>query len=230
MSFGSINDLIINTAFLEEVNSIKNSISDGSAFPKTLFLLRQEFPNLSEKELIHFLNLLMLSHNQSNQDKVQLVVTAPPSFGLHTKLTENVVEEMLGSAKKSILITGYSISDYINNFLELVIKKSQSGVFVKIYINNIAAQESIDKLVRYKGKFLKIYNYSNKTDKMSALHAKVLSVDGCKSLVSSANLSYHGMSGNIELGCFIESSRIAKEIDDLFKQLLFQKVFNLVKG
>lgn len=123
MSFGSVNDLIIYNAFTEEVSSIGNSIIDGSAFPKTLSLLMQEFPNLSEAELVHFLNLLMLSHNQKNQDKVQLVATAPPSFGLHVKLTENVVEEMLYSAKKSILMTGYSISDYINNFLDLIIKK-----------------------------------------------------------------------------------------------------------
>lgn len=60
---------------------------------------------------------------------------------------------------------------------------------------------------------------------MSALHAKVLSVDGKSLLVSSANLSYHGMSGNIELGCYIESKRLANEMDELFKQLLFQRVF-----
>ncbi len=63
---------------------------------------------------------------------------------------------------------------------------------------------------------------------MSALHAKVLSIDGIQSLISSANLSYHGMMGNIELGCHIESARIAKEIDEAFKQLLFQKVFRRV--
>ena len=63
---------------------------------------------------------------------------------------------------------------------------------------------------------------------MSALHAKVLSIDGIQSLISSANLSYHGMMGNIELGCHIESARIAKEIDEVFKQLIFQKVFRRV--
>ena len=55
-----------------------------------------------------------------------------------------------------------------------------------------------------------------------------VSVDGTQSLISSANLSYHGMMGNIELGCHIESTRIAKEIDEAFKQLLFQKVFRRV--
>ena len=42
--------------------------------------------------------------------------------------------------------------------------------------------------------------------KMAALHAKLLVSDAKKSLVSSANLSYHGMQGNVEMGFLIESS------------------------
>ena len=59
---------------------------------------------------------------------------------------------------------------------------------------------------------------------MSALHAKVLSADGKRILVSSANLSYHGMSGNIEIGCLIDSEKIGKQIDNLFQQLYKEKV------
>ena len=228
MPFGSLNDIIIYDTFREEIASVQNDVIEGRIFPRTISLLKQEFLNVDEKHLFHFLNLLVLAYNQGNKDKVELVITAPPSFNLHTRLTENVVEEIIISAKKSIVMTGYSISEYINKYLDLIIQKSQSGVFVKIFINNISEQGIIDKLLRYNGRFLKIYNYTNKNDKMSALHAKVLSVDGCQSLISSANLSYHGMMGNIELGCYIESSRIAKEIDDVFKQLIFQKVFKQV--
>lgn len=228
MSFGSLNDIIIYNSFHEEVQSVQNDVIDGSVFPRTISLFKQEFPNVEEKQLFHFLNLLMLAYNHGNNEKIQLVITAPPSFNLHTKLTENVVEDILESAQKSILMTGYSISEYINRYLDLIIQKSQSGVFVKIFINNINEQNNIDKLLRYSGRFLKIYNFANKDDKMSALHAKVLSIDGSQSLISSANLSYHGMMGNIELGCYIESVRIAKEIDEVFKKLLFQKVFQQV--
>ena len=228
MSFGSLNDIIIYNAFREEVASLHENVMDGSVFPRTVALLKQEFPNVEERQLLHFLNLLVLAYNQGNNEKIHLVITAPPSFNLRTKLTENVVEDMLLSAKKSILMTGYSLSEYVNKYLELITKKSQSGVFIKVFINNINEQSLINKLLRYSGKFLQIYDYTNKDDKMSALHAKVLSVDSSQSLISSANLSYHGMSGNIELGCFIESARIANEIDAVFKQLLFQKIFTQV--
>ncbi|MCR4802115.1 MAG: hypothetical protein K5895_03820 [Lachnospiraceae bacterium] len=62
-------------------------------------------------------------------------------------------------------------------------------------------------------------------DKMSALHAKVISVDQKMTLVTSANFSYHGQQGNIELGTFIESKRVSKQLDDIFTKLIFSKVF-----
>ena len=73
---------------------------------------------------------------------------------------------------------------------------------------------------------MKVYNYPKQQyDKMAALHAKVISVDKRETLITSANLSYHGQEGNLELGTYIESTSIAKQIDDLFTQLIFRKVF-----
>lgn len=60
---------------------------------------------------------------------------------------------------------------------------------------------------------------------MAALHAKVISVDQKKTLITSANLSYHGQQGNIELGMLAESKKIAKQLDDVFTKLIFAKVF-----
>ena len=60
---------------------------------------------------------------------------------------------------------------------------------------------------------------------MAALHAKVICVDQQKTLITSANLSYHGQEGNIELGTLIESQKTAKQVEDLFTRLVFNKVF-----
>ena len=132
---------------------------------------------------------------------------------------------MIRGAQKSVMLTGYSISGFIDNLMDELISKSQKGILVKIFINDVQSQLAIDKLVRYKSRFLQLYNYINKDDKMAALHAKILNVDGKKTLISSANLSYHGMSGNIELGTIIDSVKIAKQVEELFKDLLFSKVF-----
>ncbi|MBO6262243.1 MAG: hypothetical protein J6N95_06535 [Bacilli bacterium] len=55
---------------------------------------------------------------------------------------------------------------------------------------------------------------------MAALHAKTISVDDSKSLITSANLSFHGLEKNIELGCLIDSSDYAKKLHSLFSDLI----------
>ena len=112
--------------------------------------------------------------------------------------------------------------------LDTIIQKSQQGVFVKFFVNDIDKQPDFNKVLRYKGRFLKIYNYRQEDDKIAALHAKVISVDQQQTLITSANLSYHGQQGNIELGTLIESKQIAKQIDDVFTKMIFSKVFSEV--
>ena len=63
---------------------------------------------------------------------------------------------------------------------------------------------------------------------MSALHAKVLSVDQNETLITSANLSYHGPEGNVELGTHVVSKDIAIQVERIFTQLIFSKVFEKV--
>ena len=117
------------------------------------------------------------------------------------------------------------MSEYFAELLDLIIQKSQRGILCQIYLNQAEKQMYLDKLMRYKGRFLNVYDYQNSEDKMAALHAKVICVDGYKSLISSANLSYHGLEGNIELGTVIESERIGKQLTDAFKELRFKKIF-----
>lgn len=131
-------------------------------------------------------------------------------------------------ARKSILITGYSLSDYFAELVDCVIQKSQEGVLVKFFVNDIESQKNFDRLCSYKGKFLRIYNYPKQEDKMSALHAKVISIDQTDTLITSANLSYHGQEGNIELGTQVHSKDLAKQVEDVFTRLVFSKVFEEV--
>lgn len=125
----------------------------------------------------------------------------------------------------------FNNSDFLTEcVLTSEIKKSACDALLKnfdhnLFVGDIKKQSGFDKILRYKGRFLKIYNYKQDDDKMAALHAKVISVDQEKTLITSANLSYHGQQGNIELGTLIESKRIAKQIDDVFTKLIFSKVF-----
>ena len=107
---------------------------------------------------------------------------------------------------------------------DLMVKNIPDAVY--LFVNDIEHQTGFDRVLRYKGRFLKVYNYpKQQDDKMAALHAKVISTDKREALITSANLSYHGQEGNLELGTYIESPVIAQQIDDVFTQLIFKKVF-----
>lgn len=215
MSTGSISlDILLDQIKQDAISKSEEGVA----------MLLERYPKLSEKEAKEIHKLVAVASKKERSES-ELVVTAPPSFALQTKVTKVVVKTMIEGAKSSILITGYSLSDYFSDLVDCIIKKSQEGILVKFFVNNIDAQISMEKLSRYKGKFLRLYNYPKQDDSMSALHAKVISVDSRETLITSANLSYHGQEGNIELGTHIISNQIAKQVDDVFTTLLFKKVF-----
>lgn len=207
------------------LDELKNSIDEGNDPADSIRAIKRRFSSVSDKEAKDIYALLSGALDTQDKEKTSIVLTAPASFSLKAKTTKNTVSSMLEGAEKSIMITGYSLSDYFRDMVDLIIRKSQKGVFVKFYVNNIGSQDNFDKLCRYKGRFLKIYNYPRSEDTMAALHAKVISVDGEKTLITSANLSYHGQQGNIELGTLIESKVMAKQVEDIFTQLIFKRVF-----
>jgi len=219
MSGGSINKEIL-------FNTVKSDMANGTA--NAVPMIKKGFPELSNPECAELVSILENAITSGDADKVSLVVTAPPSFSINARTTMNVVQSMINGAERNILITGYSLSSYFSELVDTIIQKSQRGVFVKFFVNDLDKQPDFDKILRYKGRFLKVYNYHQDDDKMAALHAKVISVDQRQTLITSANLSYHGQQGNIELGTLIESKQIAKQIEDVFTKLTFSKVFTEV--
>lgn len=208
------------------VNQIR--VDTTAQTEKAVQSIRKRYPSLSQSEAVE-IHKMVAAGLKENHEKISLVVTAPPSFAIQSKITKAVVEDMLNGAQASILITGYSLSDYFEEMVELIIRKSQLGVFVKFYVNNIDNQRCFDRLLEYQGRFLEVYNYPKQPDSMSALHAKVISVDRKETLITSANLSYHGQEGNIELGTHIVSKDIAIQVERVFTQLVFSKVFEKVQ-
>lgn len=223
MSTGNVNlDILL--------NAIKDTAPDSSDRQSTanapvVNLIKKRYPNLSpaEAEEIYLLVSSALMANQG--DRSELVVTAPPSFSVKARSTVNTVSSMILREQNSILITGYSLSGYFGDLVDCMIQKSKSGVLIKFFANGLEGQAEFEKLLKYRGRFLRIYNYQKPEDPMSSLHAKVICVDQSKTLITSANLSYHGQEGNIEMGTYIESATIARQVDEVFTKLLFSKVF-----
>ncbi len=201
-----------------------------NSFDKVISELKRQYPECSEEHIVDILASLISSYSLRKSEKAELVVTAPESFIVKALKTKDVVTEMIESAQKCIVMTGYSISDYFKGLLDTIISKSQSGVYIRMYINDIEKQkQSLDRLMAYQSKHLQLFEYKKSDDdKMAALHAKMLIVDSKDMLISSANLSYHGMAGNVEIGLRVRSEEKAKELENLFKELVRMKVMSKV--
>lgn len=205
------------------LNLIKGDADNGA--DNASYMLRKAFPELSVEQIDNVKNIAASAMNDRTGDKVSLVVTAPSELSIKARSTRSVVRTLITEAKRNILITGYSMSSYFADMTDIIIDKSKKGVLVKFFVNDIKKQPQFDKIAMYKGRYLEIYDYTQPEDNMSALHAKVISVDQKKTLITSANLSYHGQQGNIEIGTLVESKSFAKQLEDVFTKLVFKKIF-----
>ena len=205
------------------LNTVKSDMANGTT--NAVSMIKRGFPELSNSQCFDIASVITDAVKMQDVDKVFLVVTAPSSFSINARTTMNVVQSMIRSAERNIMITGYSLSSYFSGLVDTIIQKSQRGVFVKFFVNDIDKQPEFEKVLRYKGRFLKVYNYRQDEDKIAALHAKVISIDQKQTLITSANLSYHGQQGNIEIGTLVESKQIARQVEGVFTKLVFSKVF-----
>ena len=165
------------------LNTLKGDMLNGTQ--NSTPILKRSCPELNEHQCQNIIDTIIEAMTTTESNKVSLVVTAPPSFSINAKTTMNTVQVMINGAERNILITGYSLSSYFSELVDTIIEKSQQGVFVKFFVNDIDKQPSFEKILRYKGRFLKIYNYHQEDDNMAALHAKVISVDNlCQSVIS----------------------------------------------
>ncbi len=133
--------------------------------------------------------------------------------------TGPVVEELMANIENELHILAYVISKHAEKFLSLIENALESGVKTTLVINNLQNQdkEVVDILSKWNAKF----NYFNLVDfnrKEKTLHAKVVVVDRKKAVLGSANFSWGGMSGNYEIGIFLdgrEAWTLSKLVDDV---------------
>lgn len=95
-------------------------------------------------------------------------------------------------------------------------------------MNDYASKSGLlDKIIGLDTSRAFVYEYIGAKNETQSLHAKVLTVDNEKSIITSSNLSYNGMDGNLELGVILNSKEKAKEIRLIFNTMIEK---NILKG
>ena len=200
--------------------------NDSKVFGTVITNLKKEFPSLSEQEIWQIIGLCVNVYSGKEAEKAELAITAPISVKLKARKINEVITNMIQDSQKSITLTGYSVSDYFSEMIDLIISKSQQGIYVRLYLNDYEKHKTnLKRLMDLRTKHLRVFDYQKQDDEMAALHAKTIVVDEKELLVSSANLSYHGMQGNVEMGIRLVSEDKAKQVESLLKEMVGMKVF-----
>lgn len=133
-----------------------------------------------------------------------------------------LIKEMIERARREVFLVGYSFTanEKTVNILNSLSNAILRGCNVKVALHDNGSNIE-EFLENWKGNIPKptiLKWIGNPDDHMASLHAKLLIVDTRELYVGSANLTYHGMGSNIELGLRIngESARkVSRHFFDL---------------
>ena len=152
--------------------------NDSKVFGTVITNLKKEFPSLSEQEIWQIIGLCVNVYSGKEAEKAELAITAPISFKLKARKINEVITNMIQDSQKSITLTGYSVSDYFSEMIDLIISKSQQGIYVRLYLNDYEKHKTnLKRLMDLRTKHLRVFDYQKQDDEMAALHAKTIVVD-----------------------------------------------------
>lgn len=201
----------------------KNKENNQTALEK----ITRYFPSLSLMEVKSIFELLEIQWGNAkiSHTSSEIVVTLPREIEHNFRRTVGVLREYILSAEKTILVTGYAISDYVQDIIELLTYKSSQGVEVTFLIDrdiNEMIFKNVDESLNFK-----VYKF-NTPNNHAHLHAKVLIFDSKRAFISSSNLSYNGILNNIEVGTLVSDTNV-KELEHTLIKLIESPYFNRIK-
>ena len=172
----------------------------------------------------------ILAGQAEHTEKVELVWTGPVNISVPARSTREVMCEMAGRASYSIDLVGYSLSSGCESVIECLLGARRRGVqSIRIFADRLERQLSV--IETFWPPDIAPPEYFTKTegpsDPMASLHAKMMLVDDRELLITSANLTYHGLSANIEAGLLVTgktAKKVAKLLASLIKFELVQKI------
>ncbi len=155
----------------------------------------------------------------------ELVATLPDETPGMARPTESVLREMVGKANKEIILLGYEFTDL--ELLRLLADAAGRSISVVMICDRgrgsaIRVRESWPSSATSR---LKLFHDRQRADAAlyASMHAKCLLVDGNDLLVTSANFTFHGLHGNIEIGVRL-AGQPAAEARKIFSHLVDSRI------
>ena len=158
-------------------------------------------------------SLLEVQHAvEERSTRTELVWTGYRPTGSPLRSTSPVIREMIDAAESHVIVMSYSVwlgHSRVDAALDRLVEARHRGAQVTFVVDrDYNPDGSADGHNRAQLRTNwpndapepDVYSWSDDNDEIAKLHAKVIIVDRRDLLVTSANLTGHGMSGNLELG------------------------------
>lgn len=158
----------------------------------------------------------------ATSDRVELSWTAPIQFAVYGRSTHAVMLDMIDGARSKITITGYSITETARDIVDRLMTKAESGVGITFVMHGDEGGSNMGTLSRLWRRGPRPRIYMRKGDgrgPYEKMHAKMIVADGADLLVTSANLTWHGMRNNLEIGVRVRG-RSALKAQELVDHLI----------
>ncbi|MFC2094964.1 phospholipase D-like domain-containing protein [Candidatus Bipolaricaulota bacterium] len=154
----------------------------------------------------------------------ELVATLPRETPRLARPTERVVYEMIARAASEIVLLGYELTDAALIGLLSEARKRGADVIV-ICDRNRGTAQRIRRIWPGETSHPRLFHDRERINDApyASMHAKCLLVDGRELLITSANFTFHGLHGNIEIGVRIKGTP-AVEARKIFSHLVETRI------
>lgn len=183
-----------------------------------------------------FMLLLCLQALRVQQDQTapkiveaEFVATVPEVFVTNARPTSKVVAELIAKARQEIVAVGYEISD------GAVIESLQAAsrrVAELVLLCDRGRGSGTEILQSWPSSCPRPRVYRDcereNASKYASMHSKCLIIDGEEMLITSANLTYHGLNGNIEFGVRLNGppASVARQV---FREIIQSSLIETVE-
>jgi phosphatidylserine/phosphatidylglycerophosphate/cardiolipin synthase-like enzyme len=147
----------------------------------------------------------------------------PSRPGLRT--TGGVAREIIDDSKSTLLVVGYTVtvdprlSGLAAQTSTAIASAAERGVVVTAVLHRDANRRALLQAWKGGAPEPSVFTWPVADDDKASIHAKLLIADRRDGLVTSANLTYHGFEGTIEMGLRV-TGKAAAEIHDRIHELI----------
>jgi cardiolipin synthase len=191
-----------------------------------------ENPNITPAEVSSAILVSAIAKEAKNKESVELVWTGPDTTLVPSRDTRQVIEQVIGSAQKSLFLVSYVLYR-VDGVLDSLAEAISRGIEVSVLLESPessggnVSQDGLSELKRAVPQ-AKIYVW-NPSDRevRASVHAKCVVADDTLAFITSANLTSAALDRNMELGVLFRGGPTPKTLKAHLNALVTTKVVSL---